>query len=116
MQCHGEDCCGGSYPISPLLLALMDGIREAMACSIHASCGFRCRVHNIYIGSTDTSQHPLGLAGDMHLPAGGWTVDEMAQVAEAEMKLRGITGGIGKYSWGIHVDVRVDGPARWDDR
>jgi uncharacterized protein YcbK (DUF882 family) len=25
-------------------------------------------------------------------------------------------GGIGLYDWGIHIDVGVGGPRRWDNR
>ena len=38
------------------------------------------------------------------------TVDQMAKLAE-----QAGFSGIGKYNWGVHVDVRKT-PARWDYR
>ena len=53
------------------------------------------------------SQHLYGLAADLHSAA---SPAQMLAVAEDVM---GHTGGIGLYSWGIHVDKR-SGYARWN--
>jgi len=71
--------------------------------------GYRTPEHNEAVNGAPQSKHMDGIAADIRkLP--GYTIDEMAEQAERA----GFTG-IGKYSWGIHVDVRPY-DARWDWR
>ena len=69
--------------------------------------GVRCAAHNAEVGGVANSQHLYGLAADLHSAA---SPVQMLAVAEDVM---GHTGGIGLYSWGIHVDKR-SGYARWN--
>lgn len=69
--------------------------------------GVRCAAHNAEVGGVSDSQHLYGLAADLHSAA---SPAQMLAVAEDVM---GHTGGIGLYSWGIHVDKR-SGYARWN--
>jgi hypothetical protein len=111
LECHGEDCCGHSAPVSPLLLDFLEEFRDEVSQPVMLSCAFRCGTHNTAIGSdSETSQHPRGTAADILLLEGGWTVDHMGEVAEKVLDnnsiFADIHGGIGLYEWGIHVDVR----------
>jgi uncharacterized protein YcbK (DUF882 family) len=69
----------------------------------------RCSQHNRNEGGVSNSQHLYGTACDLGKPA-GTTPAQMAAVAEAVM---GNTGGIGIYSWGIHIDSRKT-KSRWN--
>jgi len=112
LRCHGVSCCGGTASVSPVLLDSLEMFRELVGQPVSLSCGFRCLTHNKTLGSKDTSQHPLGKAADIRkIEEIG--IDEMARLAE---KIPSV-GGIGKYTWGIHIDVRSSNPtATWDRR
>ena len=106
--CHGEDCCGHSAPISRELIAALQLLRGRIDRPMHIESGYRCITHNRSIGSRDTSQHVLGLAADVHTPE-GLTVDEFYAEANGIQEL----SGIGRYSWGLHLDVRNAIHSRW---
>lgn len=118
-RCRGKDCCGGSAPVDRRLVKGLQMLRDKLpeqfrAKGLTLNCAFRCLTHNREIGSEDTSEHPKGRAADVATPD-GMTVDQLAAIAEDVPEFA--RGGIGKYDWGIHVDVRVEtDPARWDKR
>ena len=105
--------CGG-FPVEPdeKMVRTVDAIRAKLGKPIgivdSGGSGVRCPSHNKEVGGVANSQHLYGKAADLH--CSGATTAEMAKVAEAVL---GDTGGIGIYTWGIHVDVR-DGYARWN--
>jgi zinc D-Ala-D-Ala carboxypeptidase len=95
--------------VDPRLITLLQNFRNLIAKSVIINSGYRTVEHNREVGGVDDSQHRLGKAVDIKkIP--GLTVDQMAMLAERV----GFTG-IGKYTWGIHVDVREE-VARWDER
>ena len=100
-ECHGEDCCGHSAPISRELIAALQLLRGRIDRPMHIESGYRCITHNRSIGSRDTSQHVLGLAADVHTPV-GLTMEEFHAVVDIIPEFR----GIGRYPWGLHLDVR----------
>lgn len=114
LVCH---CCG-TYPedgISQALLDLLDEIREHVGGPVELSCAYRCPAHNAEVGGVPNSQHVLGTAADVLVPA-GWTVDRLADLAA----LLG-ADGVGRYydSDFVHVDVRdgrVGAGYAWTDR
>lgn len=122
LQCHGRECCDRAVVVSTVLLAALELFRIQVATPFTPECVYRCPVHNKAIGGSDTSQHILGTAADIHTSqlGGGWTVGLMAKAAEEVIDILDVPGGIGLYPWGIHLDVREysgeHGPARWDDR
>ena len=114
--CQGGSCCGHSASVDPVLVVRADKLRDMIG-SINPSSGFRCYRHNNKpvkqggAGSDYSSQHPRGRA--MDIPHEGRDVDEMAEAA----RVCGFAG-IGRYTWGIHVDVRPNGGdfIQWDER
>ena len=111
--CQGTDCCGGTAAVDSRLIAALQEFRDKVDQPVHVTSGFRCLRHNRTVGSTDSSQHPRGYAADISILPDE-TVDEMAEIAEEIEAFR--LGGIGKYDFFVHLDVRTDGPARWDER
>lgn len=102
-------CCGKFIPC-PELVEKLEKFRELCGNKpMVLSNGTRCEKHNGEVGGAAKSQHLYGTAADVRRIA-GLSVDQMAKLAE-----RAGFDGIGKYNWGVHVDVRGK-PARWDFR
>lgn len=101
--------CGG-YPaeIDMGMVKIADLIRERIGKPIGVNSGLRCREHNSNVGGAYNSQHLYGTAADLGCP-NGVTPEKMASIAQ---EIMGDTGGIGIYSWGIHIDTRK-AVARW---
>ena len=106
--------CALCHNIAPLIdLALVDALeklRAILARPLRILSGYRCRSHNANVSGSPTSQHCLGRAADLAAPL-DLSPDAMADAASHVPAFR--HGGIGVYSWGIHVDVRTTGAARW---
>lgn len=102
--------CGG-FPVEPDLkmVRVADAIRERLGVPVGVNSGVRCKNHNAAVGGVSNSQHVYGTAADLGKPS-CVTVAEMAAIAEDVM---GNTGGIGIYSWGIHIDSRKT-KSRWN--
>lgn len=111
--CQGTDCCGGTAAADSRLIGALQAFRDRVGQPVHVTSGFRCLRHNRTVGSNDSSQHPRGYAADISMLP-DMTIDQMAEVAEEIEAFR--YGGIGKYDFFLHFDVRPDGPSRWDDR
>ena len=98
-KCGGKYCNG--FPVEPeeSLVRTLDKIREKLGMPITINSGIRCATHNANEGGVANSQHLYGRAADLHSNA---SPARMKGVAE---EVLGSTGGIGLYSWGIHVDT-----------
>lgn len=102
-QCKGKYCNG--FPVEPdeKMVRTVDEIRRRLGVPISivdaGGSGVRCPIHNANVGGVSNSEHLYGRAADLHSSA---SPAKMKAVAEEVM---GQTGGIGLYSWGIHVDV-----------
>ena len=97
--------CGG-FPVEPQeeMVLAVDEIRHRLGVPVQildaGGSGGRCKEHNYSIpNAAKNSQHLYGLAADLHSSK---PAEEMYRVAE---EVLGDTGGIGLYSWGIHVGV-----------
>ena len=105
--------CGG-FPKEPdeTMVRYADEIRRRLGVPVgvvdSGGSGVRCPEHNAEVGGVNGSQHMLGKAADLHSSK---SPEEMYRVAEEVM---GNTGGIGIYSWGIHIDSRPS-KARWKE-
>ena len=97
--------CGG-FPVEPdeKMVRTVDAIRAKLGKPIgivdSGGSGVTCPEDNAKVGGVATSYHLKGMAADLHCTTA--TPAEMKKAAEVVM---GKTGGIGLYSWGIHVDV-----------
>lgn len=91
------------------LVEKLELLRKRIGQPLIINSGYRTPEHNKAIGGADNSLHMTGKAADIK-KVPGLGIDEMAILA-------GNIGfdGIGKYKWGIHVDVRGH-KARWDNR
>jgi hypothetical protein len=111
-QCGGKYCNG--FPVEPdeKMVRYANEIRKRLGVPVEivdaGGSGVRCYQHNLSIkGAAKNSQHLYGKAADLHSSK---TPEEMYRVAE---EVIGDTGGIGLYSWGIHIDSRST-KARWN--
>ena len=104
----GKYCDGYPVEMSPALVRNLEKMRIHFGRPMNINSGVRCRQHNIDEGGAGDSQHLYGHAADIRTIK-GTTPAQMAAYAE---KLYPNSGGIGVYSWGIHVDDRPN-KARW---
>lgn len=108
-KCGGKYCKG--YPNEPdeRMVRIADAIRKRIGKPITVNSGLRCKTHNANVGGVSNSQHLYGTAADLGCPS-VCTPSQMASIAE---EIMGETGGIGIYSWGIHIDTRSN-KSRWN--
>lgn len=105
----GKYCNGYPAEIDMNMVKIADQIRAKIGKPITVNSGLRCKTHNANVGGVSNSQHLLGKAADLGCPS-GCTPAQMASIAE---EIMGDTGGIGTYSWGIHIDTRST-KSRWN--
>ena len=105
----GKYCNGYPVEIDMNMVKIADKIRSRIGKPIQINSGIRCKIHNANVGGVSNSQHLLGNAADLGCPS-GCTPTQMASIAE---DIIGDTGGIGIYSWGIHIDTRST-KSRWN--
>lgn len=108
-KCGRRYCNGYPAELDMDMVRAADEIRARIGKPIRINSGLRCRQHNANEGGVSNSRHMDGLAADLGNPA-GVTPAQMAAVAEDV--LHG-GGGIGIYSWGIHIDTRQT-RSRWN--
>ena len=108
-KCGGRYCDGYPAEIDMSMVKIADEIRARIGKPISINSGLRCKTHNANVGGVSNSQHLYGNAADLGCPI-GCTPAKMASIAE---EIIGDTGGIGTYSWGIHIDTRST-KSRWN--
>ena len=101
-QCGGRFCSG--FPVEPSegTVALLQKFHDHFGVPIRRHSGIRCSGYNASIpGASPHSKHRLGMAYDFHMD--GVSPRELYDFGE---ELLGNSGGLGLYSWGIHLDDR----------
>lgn len=88
----------------PELAELFERIRKKIGRPITVGSGYRTLAHDRSVGTSRSSQHVEGRALDLYTPT-GITLTAFHAIVRAIMADRGC-GGIGYYSWGVHVDTR----------
>ena len=110
-KCGGKYCNG--FPAEPhaKTLDLLNAFGNHFGKKPVVHSGLRCEQHNANTpGASPNSKHKLGMAVDFHID--GVSPEALRDYGETLMP---DWGGIGIYSWGIHIDDRpVKG--RWDCR
>lgn len=106
--CNGKYCNG--FPVEPdeKLVQILDKVRGKYGKAFSPNSAIRCAKRNAEVGGASNSQHLYGTAADISVP--GATPKAVAAYIET---LLPNTGGIGIYSWGVHVDVRK-AKSRWN--
>ena len=100
--------CGG-FPVEPeeTMVFVVNEIRRRAGVPISivdsGGSGIRCKEHNAEVGGVANSEHLYGRAADLHSSLHPSRLKQIAEQVTAEM-IPG-KGGIGLYSWGIHVDT-----------
>ncbi len=108
-RCH---CGCGEVLVDPRLVETLQVLRDRIGKPVTVISGYRCFFHNREVGGVPDSQHLLGRAADV--VAKGVDPETVARIAETIPAFS--NGGIGRYDDFTHLDVREDGPARWDER
>lgn len=94
--------------IAPKLVEVLQKIHDYYGTPVNILSGYRTDTYNKKIGGAAYSQHKYGTAAD--IAVAGVSPQKAYETAQ---KIIGDTGGLGIYSWGIHVDVR-EVMARWN--
>ena len=102
--------CGcGCDSVDYATLTILQVTRNAINSPIWVTSAHRCFSHNRSVGSNDQSQHPLARAVDT-----GYETDSKKMEAYEFLTTHHPEVSLGLYDWGIHIDTRTDGPARWE--
>jgi uncharacterized protein YcbK (DUF882 family) len=99
-ECHcGKKC--GCDTVDAELLAVLDAIRACFNAKVIVRSGHRCKAHNAAVGGAEGSQHLCGKAADI-------SVDGVPHETVADWLANTYRGryGLGRYPWGVHIDVR----------
>lgn len=100
--------CGEVENLSTELLAVLELVRLKFGKPVTVTSGYRCKVHNDNVGSTDASQHRLGTAADIVIS--GVAPHTIFNYLDDTFPNQ---YGLGLYSSGfVHIDVRSK-KARW---
>ena len=76
-------------------------IREHFAKPLFINSAYRTSTYNKQVGGANNSQHVLGKAADVRIP-------NIAPTKIAEFAKQIGFRGVGIYSWGCHLDTRVN--------
>ncbi len=109
--CPGVNCCSHSAPVVSELVDALQELRDKVGAPLEVSSGYRCITHNRELESKDTSQHTLGKAADVIAPR-NMSAEKFYELADSMP----VFLGIGRYTWGLHLDVRNGMRRRWDRR
>ena len=104
--CHCGCCCAD---VVPELVEHLQSLRDLIGQPVIVVSGCRCPTHNAAVDGARNSQHMAGRAADVRVK--GMSPAELKRLAETILNFR--YGGIGLYDTFVHLDVRPNGPARW---
>jgi uncharacterized protein YcbK (DUF882 family) len=97
--------CGcGQAIINNDLVSMLDNIRYRIGLPIIIHCVNRCEKHNKAVGGVSTSKHILGNAADFHVR--DMSIVKLHEYLTHNHEIQNIvTGGLGLYDWGVHIDT-----------
>ncbi|NOQ31158.1 MAG: DUF882 domain-containing protein [Helicobacteraceae bacterium] len=99
-------CCG-EVKVDSLLLEILEDVRKHFGKPVTINSGYRCKIHNKEVGSTELSQHRRGKASDITVKDTDPQLVTDYLISEHPHGL-----GIGRYESFTHVDTR-EWRARW---
>ena len=111
-------CCG-VYKVHTKLLEGLEIIRNKLGVPMRivnpaapGGQGYRCKKYALALAArhphaSPTTKHNSGTAADINAAFSKTNTQKLFELAEAVPQFK--NGGIGRYSWGIHVDL---GPKR----
>ena len=102
--------CDDVFP-SADLVKILHNVEMHFGKDIAISSGYRCANHNKTVGGSNGSRHIQGQAVDCYVP--GIPYDQLYDYLCLTYPTE---YGIGLYNTHVHVDSRMNGPARWDNR
>lgn len=96
--------CGcGQVIIDKELYIILEAFREHIGNKrMITHCVNRCVLHNDNVGGVSNSKHIPGKAWDGHVH--GLDNEKLHEIAKQAYDEDIISGGLGFYSWGIHID------------
>lgn len=102
--------CGDVQNLSSELLAVLELVRLKFGKPVTVTSGYRCKVHNDNVGSTDASQHRKGTAADIVIK--GVKPKEIYDYVNDTFP---DSYGLGLYtnSGFVHIDVKQGKKRRW---
>lgn len=100
--CHdGSD----TILIDDNLVDVLQRIRNHFGSAVSIHSAYRHPAYNRRVGGVSNSQHVYGTAADIHVE--GVSHYALAQYATFLLSTgKPVNGGVGYYSWGVHVDTR----------
>ena len=101
--------CGcGFDTVDYELILVVQRIRDYMETPVTINSGCRCQKYNHKIGGSLVSKHLQGRAADCDFSGIAPTTIWNLLLLWFPDKF-----GFGLYTWGVHIDTRTNGPARW---
>lgn len=97
---------GETHSMNDNLLKNVDDLNDLTDGTLSIHSAYRSPARNAKVGGAKNSYHMKGMAID--ISSSKYSPAELKKIAEN----MGVFGGIGIYSWGIHVDVGPSG-RRW---
>lgn len=113
-KCGGKYCNGYPAEMSETTMRMADEIRRRAGVPLNNNSALRCKRWNAeQPGAAANSNHMTGHAIDVAPIGGNISVAKLQEIAEeVQQEMIPGRGGLGKYSWGVHVD---DGKySRWN--
>ncbi len=96
-------------PMDPLLISVLQIIRDHVKLPIVVNSGYRCPEHNKRVGGVANSQHIFGKAADIYVP--GWSNTQLLNVIRTLTVSKKIYVGyayiIKNSNRAVHIDVRI---------
>lgn len=96
-------------PMDPLLISVLQIIRDYVKLPIVVNSGYRCPEHNKRVGGVANSQHIFGKAADIYVE--GWSNKQLLDVIRSLTVAKKIYVGyayiIKNSNRAVHIDVRI---------
>ena len=104
-KCGGRYCNGYPAEMAEQTMRMADEIRRRAGVPLNVNSGVRCKQHNADAGGVWNSLHLTGQAIDLAPIGCNISVTKLRNIAQEVMaeKIPG-RGGLGCYSWGVHID------------